>query len=94
MHLEGSTVSQCSGHSLGFMDGSSPSSLGEIGIGAEIEIIKSGKVIPKVIRIHKAGNKHVTPHNCPACHSTLIVEDGFEGAKHLLCPNEFCRLSS
>jgi DNA ligase (NAD+) len=89
VQLDGTTVSRVTGHSLGFMDGSSKSSPGELGVGAIIRVIKSGKIIPKVVGIKKDGKPFVAPHECPSCQSKLEVRVGDEG-KELVCPNEFC----
>lgn len=87
--LDGTKVSQCTGHSLGFLDGSSDSSPGEIGVDAHVRIIKSGKIIPKVIEVVKPGRKLHPPTKCPSCNSQLETRQGEDG-KDLICPNEFC----
>lgn len=87
--LDGTNVSQCTGHSLGFMDGTSVASLGEIGVGAKLRIIKSGKIIPKVIEIIQSGRKLEIPEFCPCCQSKLEIQQGNDG-KNLICPDEHC----
>lgn len=87
--LDGTQVSQCTGHSLGFMDGTSTASLGEIGVGAKIRIIKSGKIIPKVIEIVSPGQKFRAPAKCPSCSGKLEIRQGGDG-KDIVCNNEFC----
>jgi len=87
--LDGTQVSQVTGHSLGFMDGSSTASLGEIGIGAQLRIIKSGKIIPKIIEIVKPGQKFRAPAKCPSCNGKLEIRQGSDG-KDIVCNNEFC----
>lgn len=92
VQLDGTTVSQCTGHSLGFMDGSSKASLGEITKWTEVRIIKSGKIIPKIIEIIKPWGYSSTsdfPEKCPSCNSKLEIRQGDEG-KDLVCNNEFC----
>lgn len=89
VQLDGTTVSRVTGHSLGFMDGSSKSSPGELGVGAIIRVIKSGKIIPKVVGIKKDGKPFKAPVDCPSCQSKLEVRVGEDG-KELVCPNEFC----
>jgi len=90
VQLDGTTVSQCTGHSLGFLDGSSKASLGEITKWAKVRIIKSGKIIPKVIEVIKAGYLPLTPPKyCPSCKSKLETRQGDDG-KDLICNNEFC----
>lgn len=91
VQLDGTTVSQCTGHSLGFLDGSSKASLGEITKWSKIRIIKSGKIIPKVIEIVSKGfqQNSAPPDRCPSCDSKLQHKQGEDG-KNLVCLNEFC----
>lgn len=88
VQLDGTTVSQCTGHSLGFLDGSSKASMGEFGVGSQVRIIKSGKIIPKVVEIVKP-TKLSHPTNCPSCSSKLEIRQGGDG-KDLVCANDFC----
>lgn len=88
--LDGTTVSQCTGHSLGFLDGSSKASLGEIAKYSKVRIVKSGKIIPKVIEIVSKGWSALkVPEKCPSCQSKLEVRQGGDG-KDLICNSEFC----
>jgi DNA ligase (NAD+) len=89
VQLDGTTVSRVTGHSLGFMDGSSKSSPGELGVGTTIRVIKSGKIIPKCVGVVKAGKPFEAPDTCPSCSSKLVAEQGDDG-KELICPNEYC----
>lgn len=90
VQLDGTTVSQCTGHSLGFLDGSSKASPGVITKWCEVRIIKSGKIIPKVIEVVKKGYSPLdVPKSCPCCKSKLEIRQGEDG-KDLVCPNEFC----
>lgn len=88
VQLDGTTVSQCTGHSFGFLDGSSNASLGQIGIGSQVRIIKSGKIIPKVIEIVSSKSCSF-PSVCPSCKTKLEVRQGGDG-KDLICSNDFC----
>lgn len=92
VQLDGTTVSQVTGHSLGFLNGSSTASLGEISLGAELRIIKSGKIIPKVVEIVKKGwgSLH-PPQHCPSCKNALESVKGNSGTE-LVCPNDYCGL--
>jgi DNA ligase (NAD+) len=89
--LDGTTVSQCTGHSLGFLDGTSKASLGEITKWTEVRIVKSGKIIPKVIEIVKpwAHAKLEVPSKCPSCGSKLEIRQGGDG-KDLVCKSDYC----
>ena len=90
VQLDGTTVSQCTGHSLGFLDGTSTASLGQIPKWSDIRIIKSGKIIPKVIEIVKKGFGQLNiPKFCPSCDSELEIRQGEDG-KDLVCNSEFC----
>lgn len=90
VQLDGVTVSQVTGHSLGFVDGTSKSSLGELADGTEIRIIRSGKVIPKVVEIVKKSYLDFRrPDNCPYCKSKLVVEKGEDGSE-LVCTSDYC----
>jgi DNA ligase (NAD+) len=90
VNLDGTTVTYVTGHSLGFMKGTSKSSLGEISEDAEIRIIKSGKIIPKVIEIVKKGWGSLRiPNHCPSCYKNLDIVKGTDGTE-LVCNNEFC----
>jgi len=89
--IDGTTVSQCTGHSLGFLDGTSKASLGEIKLWSKIKIIKSGKIIPKVIEITSNAqySKFQAPTKCPSCGSNLEIRVGEDG-KDLICNSDFC----
>lgn len=90
VQLDGTTVSQCTGHSLGFLDGTSKASLGEITKWSEIKIIKSGKIIPKVVEIVKKWHGSLeVPKKCPSCGSKLEIRQGGDG-KDLVCNSDFC----
>ena len=88
--LDGTTVSQCTGHSLGFLDGSSTASLGELPKWSDVRIIKSGKIIPKVVEIVRKGfGKLDIPKVCPSCGGDLEIVQGEDG-RNLVCNAEFC----
>ena len=89
VQLDGTTVRQCTVHSLGFLDGSSKASLGQINVGATVRIIKSGKIIPKIIEVISCQGNLGVPTVCPSCASKLEVVQGGDG-KDLVCNNEFC----
>lgn len=51
-----------------------------------IEIIRSGEVIPKFLRLIKSSHEQfIVPSNCPYCHQELREED-----IHFYCKNEYC----
>ena len=54
--------------------------------GDEIEIIRSGEVIPKFLAVTKASrNKFKRPSQCPTCETKVKVKE-----IHLICPNKKC----
>lgn len=77
--LSGATIRRVTGHNAGLVKKS------RIGIGAEIEIIRSGEVIPKLERVVRPSNEVVFPDLCPACEVTLQWERDF-----LRCTNPGC----
>jgi DNA ligase (NAD+) len=84
IQLEGTTVSKCTAHNLGMIK------THKIGIGSEIEIIKSGKIIPKINKVIKAKGSAKIPTNCPSCGERLLEVDGSDGALSLICDNSDC----
>ena len=58
----------------------------ELKKGDEIEIIRSGEVIPKFLSVVKSSkNKFEIPDVCPSCHSKVEIED-----IRIFCRNENC----
>jgi len=83
IRLAGTNVTRCTGHNLGYLQ------TNQIGIGTEIEVVKSGKIIPKCHRVVAGQTKWVPPTNCPACSGKLEVRTGTTGVA-LSCSNFFC----
>jgi|TARA_Y100000310_G_scaffold315793_1_gene366759 DNA ligase (NAD+) len=86
VQLEGTTVTQCTGHNVGIIRHH------DIKPGTQIEIKKSGKIIPKFERVIKPSHKNVKfapPQFCQSCGSEL-EETGGEGVEQLMCPNGEC----
>ena len=86
VQLEGTTVSRASLVNLSEMD--------RLGIGengkTEIEVIKSNKIIPKVVGVTRAIGKYTLPENCPACEAPVSIATGPSGARTLKCDNPDC----
>ncbi len=77
--LSGATIRRVTGHNAGLIKKE------RIGIGTEIEIIRSGEVIPKLEKIlHVAGPMSI-PEECPECDSRLEWKNDF-----LKCKNSSC----
>ncbi len=86
VQLEGTTVSRASLVNLSEMD--------RLGIGengkTEIEVIKSNKIIPKVVGVTRAIGKYTLPERCPACEAPVSIATGPSGARTLKCDNPDC----
>jgi len=83
VQLAGTTVSNCTIHNVGIVKS------GGIGVGAKVRIIKSGKIIPKVIKVEKKSGNVAYPDNCPSCGSRLSIVVGKTGTD-LVCQNDKC----
>ncbi len=86
VQLEGTTVSRASLVNLSEMD--------RLGIGendrTEIEVIKSNKIIPKVVKVVKTFGRYTIPERCPACEGPVSIATGPSGAQTLKCDNPEC----
>lgn len=81
--LAGTKVSQCTLHNVGIVTNNA------LGTGAEIVVIKSGKIIPKMVGVTKKANIVKTPVICPSCGEKLeLVENG--DVAELFCNNKNC----
>ena len=84
IQLEGTTVSRCTAHNLGMIKSNN------IGIGSKIEIIKSGKIIPKIHKVVEARGSANIPAICPSCSNSLEEVSGSDGALSLICKGSNC----
>jgi len=57
-----------------------------VGIGAEIEVIRSGEVIPKLEKVIKSSSEYKIPKKCPSCGLALEWSGDF-----LKCVNNNCK---
>lgn len=73
--LSGANISRVTAHHAGMV-----ANMG-IGPGAELEVIRSGEVIPKIERVISPAEV-VIPQHCPCCQHELNMEGDF-----LVCPN-------
>lgn len=78
--LSGATIRRVTAHHAGLIRDK------KIGQGAEIEIIRSGEVIPKLERVIKASEQFVLPENCPSCDTELRWQNDFLKCDNLHCP--------
>lgn len=84
--LEGTTVTRASLCNISEME-----RLGIGGTNSVLEVIKSNKIIPKVISVKKAVGAFEIPDKCPVCHAaTEIRISPRSGTKTLHCTNPDC----
>jgi DNA ligase (NAD+) len=79
-HLSGATIRRVTAHHAGLIQKK------HIGIGSEIEIVRSGEVIPKLEKVVRKSERFSIPKECPACGSILEWNKDF-----LKCNNPFCK---
>jgi DNA ligase (NAD+) len=84
VQLEGTTVQRVTAHNLGLIK------TNKIGIGSKIEIIKSGKIIPKIHKVVESKGSANIPTECPSCKGELEEVDGSDGALALICDSNNC----
>ncbi|MBT8351275.1 MAG: DNA ligase, partial [Deltaproteobacteria bacterium] len=78
--LSGATIRRVTGHHAGLIQKH------HVGIGCQIEIVRSGEVIPKLEKVIRKSNQFSIPQKCPACSSILEWNNDF-----LKCNNPSCR---
>lgn len=62
-----------------------------IGVGTIVNVIKAGKIIPKVIGVVSGKVDNVEhPTHCPSCASKLHIVEGHDHNEELMCANETC----
>lgn len=80
VELSGAMISRVTLHNYGMVKQF------DLKSGDEIEIIRSGEVIPKFLSVIKSSdNKFIRPSHCPSCNSELVVKE-----IRLVCVNDFC----
>lgn len=92
VQLCGTTVSRVTLHNQGFIEERG------IGVGAEIEVIKSGEIIPRVIGVVKKPEKVFQTEVCPVCGAKAVPardengkETGVYYCENLSCPAQSAR---
>ncbi|PKN42614.1 MAG: DNA ligase [Deltaproteobacteria bacterium HGW-Deltaproteobacteria-18] len=78
VNVSGATIRRVTAHNAGLMEKKG------LGPGAQIEIIRSGEVIPKVEAVLVPAPTTL-PEICPSCGTALVRENDF-----LICGNEHC----
>jgi len=79
INLSGADISNVTGHNAGNIKNLN------VGIGAEIEIVRSGEVIPKLLGVLKEGAAAEIPQSCQTCNAAAEMERDF-----LVCQNPEC----
>ena len=78
--LSGAMISRVTLHNYGLVESH------QLKEGDEIEIIRSGEVIPKFLEVVKSsGNEFIIPTHCPSCLGELLIDD-----IRLRCENQSC----
>lgn len=75
--LSGATIRRVTGHHAGMIRDL------QVGPGAEIELIRSGEVIPKLEKVIKPGDTVHLADRCPACRTPLIWQGDFLRCKNI-----------
>lgn len=89
VHLAGTTVEKATLHNLGFMTRL------RIGEGAQVRVLKSGAIIPKVVGVIKPIKGELRyPTHCPSCGNTTEVRKGSGDNLELVCNNSACPAQS
>lgn len=82
VQLCGTTVSRATLHNQKFIDER------EIGVGAVVEVIKSGEIIPRIVNVVKKAESVFKTTTCPVCGSEAILgadENGNETGVYYCC---------
>ncbi|MGI6494892.1 MAG: NAD-dependent DNA ligase LigA [Kiritimatiellia bacterium] len=85
VQLEGTTVQRAS-----LVNISECERLGVGGPGTELSVIKSNKIIPKVVEVTKTVGTLDIPEACPVCEAPTAVNEAESGTKTLRCTNPHC----
>ncbi|MBF0225659.1 MAG: DNA ligase [Desulfobacterales bacterium] len=80
--LSGATIKNVTAHHAGLIKEQ------HIGIGSEIEIIRSGEVIPKLIKVITKTEDVKIPELCPSCKSELKWNNDFLKCLNIKCPSQ------
>lgn len=77
--IEGVNVSRATGFNYEYIKNN------KIGYGSEVEVCRSGDVIPYLVRILSESENPIIPKNCPSCNSGVIVK-----GVDIVCVNPDC----
>lgn len=77
--MGGTSVSRATLHNQGFVDRN------QIDVGADVEIVKSGEIIPKVVSVPVPAARPFRIRACPVCGTPAVGAD--DDTDMLVCPN-------
>ena len=78
--LSGANISSVTLHNYGMVK------VHQLKCGDEIEIVRSGEVIPKFLRVVESSSENFKiPEKCPSCSTKIVIDD-----IRLICPNTEC----
>lgn len=78
-NLTGANISNITGHHAGNIKNLN------IGIGATVEFVRSGEVIPKLLGVLSIGEEAKIPNQCPSCEANTEFDNDF-----LVCTGDVC----
>lgn len=84
IQLAGTSVSRATCSNLGWIKRM------EIGEGTKVNVIKAGKIIPKVIAVLSGKTTPEIPKICPSCLEKLKIVSGHDDNVELMCSNTNC----
>lgn len=82
IQLEGTQIQKVTAHNLSIIKNE------KIGKNSIVEIVKSGKIIPKLHKVVEAKGKLNIPTNCPSCGFPTEIRDGNNNSQSLICTNK------
>ena len=84
VEIDGVTITRCSGFNADFIVSNN------ISKGTKMEIVRSGGVIPYIVKVHKDTKdpKIVLPSKCPSCNGPLIRKEVELICTNLECPSQ------
>ena len=80
VYLSGATIRNVTAHHAGLIQKK------HLGVGAEIEVVRSGEVIPKLEKVVTKSYEIIIPERCPSCGTELEWNNDF-----LKCNNSSCK---
>lgn len=77
--IEGAEIRRVTGNNLTYLKDNG------LGIGAEVRLIRSGDVIPRIVETYKKSKNFNEPKVCPFCGKPLIIGDYYPYCKNPKC---------